>query len=39
MPEAQKTTQGAKDEIELAEEMDQIMFYSKALRLLLWVTV
>ena len=25
MPEAQKTTQGAKDEIELAEEMDHVL--------------
>ena len=36
MPEAQKAIQGAKDEIELTEETDQIMFYSKALGLLLW---
>ena len=36
MQEAQKAIQGAKDEIELAEEMDQIMFYSKVLGLLLW---
>ena len=36
MQEAQKAIQGAKDEIELPEEMDQIMFYSKVLGLLLW---
>ena len=35
--EAQTAIQGAKDKIELAEEMDQIMFYSKALGLLLLV--
>ena len=35
--EAQKAIEGAKVDIELAEEMDLIMFYSKALGLLLWV--
>ena len=37
IPEAQKAVEGAKVEIELAEEMDLITFYSKALGLLLWV--
>ena len=36
IPEAQKAIEGANVEIELAEEMDQITFYSKALGLLLW---
>ena len=36
IPEAQKAIDGAKVEIELAEEMDQIMFYWKALGSLLW---
>ena len=34
--EAQKAIEGAKVEIELAEEMDQITLYSKTLGLLLW---
>ena len=37
IPEAQKAIQGNEDKIEFAEEMDQIVFYSKALGLLLWV--
>ena len=36
IPEAQKAIQGAKFETEVTKEMDQIMFYSKALGLLLW---
>ena len=35
IPEAQKAIEG--DEIEFAEEMDQIMFYSKALGLFFWI--
>ena len=36
-PYAQKAIQDAKDEIILAQEMDNIIFYSKAFALLLWV--
>ena len=37
IPEAQQAIERAKVEIELADEMDLITFYSKALGLLLWV--
>ena len=36
-PDVQKAIQDAKDEINVAEEMDEINIYSRALGLLLWV--